>query len=334
MARCELAKFHVKTRHAAGPLRLILFGMVGWPGDSVFVTSHEMDGRNGMGGVDMHSERFVFAVVVAGMFGWFAPTTTDDKPSTRIKLPVRAWFEPQYLEKNPELYKNMNMITSLTDANLAEKMAKRGVVPLKWCFGPTSEYSGGKADYYTQQCEPIVKDMKFRLAGVGIDEWNPSDKRYTKEKGLAADGYRAARKKWPDNLMVCWVTEPDDDFISLLRDGTFDLAIIEGYTFIPDVGGLTTEGIAKRCNKLKDAKLLDKTIVCFGYIAAMKDKTGRRMTYADLDTQVRQIKKQFPKMPGVAFYGYKDHSPETLDLIQKADELSAELYPTAKSDKK
>ena len=151
---------------------------------------------------------------------------------------------------------------------------------------------------------------------------------------MAASGYRTARKKWPDSIMVGWVTQPDSTFIELLRDGTLDLAIIEGYSFIPDVGGLTIEGICERCEVMKKADLLDRTIVCFGYVSAAKDKQGRRMTFDALEKQVRHVKKKYPEMPGVAFYGFKDDSSETLELIQAVDALSGELYASDKTARK
>jgi hypothetical protein len=262
------------------------------------------------------------------------PKTAQEKREPRLKSPIRAWFQPQYLDTKPELYANITIVTSLDDAALAEKVTKRGVLALKWCYGPNSEWSDGKSEYYSQQCAPFIKGSDFRFAGVGIDEWNPSDKRFAKEKDLAASGYRAARKKWPDSIMVGWVTKPDSTFTELLRDGTLDLAIIEGYSFIPDVGGLTIEGICERCDVMKKAGLLDRTIVCFGYVSAAKDKHGRRMTFEELEKQVRHVKKKYPEMPGVAFYGFKDDSPETLELIQRSDALSGELYASDKSPRK
>jgi hypothetical protein len=127
--------------------------------------------------------------------------------------------------------------------------------------------------------------------------------------------------------MVAYVTMPDRTFTDLLKDNTLDLAIIEGYSFIPDVGGLTMEGISRRCDVMKTAGLLDRTIVCLGYLSAAPDKQGRRMTFESLEQQVREIKRKYPEMPGITFYGFKDDSPETLELIRKADMLAAELFP-------
>jgi hypothetical protein len=266
--------------------------------------------------------------IVLSVFVALPSASADPPVKPRFPVPVRAWFQPQYLDSRPELFSAMNMITSHTDADVAEKWLKKGVVPLRWAFGPQSEYSEGKADYYRDQCEPFVKGKPFRFAGVGIDEWNPADKRYEVEAKVAAEGYRSARKRWSDNLVVAWVTNPDETFLGLLKDGTFDLAIIEGYTFIPNVGGLDLNGIRVRCDAVKKAGLLDRCIVCFGYIAAGKDKQDRRMTKDDLSELARTVKKDYPEMPGLAFYGYNDGHERTPELVAEAEKLALELYPS------
>ena len=249
--------------------------------------------------------------------------------SPRYPVPVRAWFQPKFLDTRPEVYVGMNLITSLVEADVAERWTGKGVVTLKWAFGPQSEYSQGKPEYYRDQCEPVIDGKPFRFAGVGIDEWNPGSERFSEESKVAAEGYRAARATWPDNLVVAWVTRPDETFLALLADGTFDLAIIEGYSFIPDVGGLTLDGIRERASAVEKAGLLDRCIVCFGYVAAGSDKAGRRMTADDLAALVGAMKAEYPQMPGVAFYGFDDGDPGTPDLIAAAERLGLEMYPSS-----
>jgi hypothetical protein len=252
-----------------------------------------------------------------------------ERGSQKLELnrPIRAWFQPAFVEERPELYPNMTMVTSLVDSAVAEKLNKRGVIALRWCYGPNSPWSEGKKEYYRQQCEPFDAKTKFQFDGVGIDEWNTGDGNYEREKLLAAYGFRDAQKKWPDAWRVAFVTTPDSLFTSLVKDEVFDLAIIEGYSFIPDVGGLTLEGICQRCDVMKQAGLLSRTIVCLGYISAAHDKQGRYMTFQELERQARYIKMSYPEMPGIAFYGFKDDSQATLELIRKVDALGAALYP-------
>lgn len=47
---------------------------------------------------------------------------------------------------------------------------------------------------------------------------------------IATEGWRAARKRWPENFVGAWWAGgcPDDIFIELIIDGTFDLAMVEG----------------------------------------------------------------------------------------------------------
>ena len=275
--------------------------------------------------------RILLGIVAVAGVG--AAATAAPPASPRHPVPVRAWFQPKFLDTRPEVYVGMNLITSLVEADVAERWSGKGVVTLKWAFGPQSEYSQGKPEYYRDQCEPFIDGKPFRFAGVGIDEWNPGNERFAEESKLAAEGYRAARATWPDNLVVAWVTQPDDTFLALLADGTFDLAIIEGYTFIPDVGGLTLDGIRDRVNVVEKAGLIDRCIVCFGYVAAGADKAGRRMTADDLAALVRGVKKEYPQMPGVAFYGFDDGDPGTPDLIAAAERLGLEVYPSASKPK-
>jgi hypothetical protein len=270
---------------------------------------------------------------IAAVAGVGAAGTAAPPASPRHPVPVRAWFQPKFLDTRPEVYVGMNLITSLVEADVAERWWGEGVVTLKWAFGPQSEYSQGKAEYYRDQCEPVIDGKPFRFAGVGIDEWNPGSERFAEESKLAAEGYRAARATWPDNLVVAWVTQPDETFLALLADGTFDLAIIEGYTFIPDVGGLTLDGIRDRVNAVEKAGLIERCIVCFGYVAAGADKAGRRMTADDLSVLVRAVKKEYPQMPGVAFYGFDDGDPGTPDFIASAERLGLEMYPSASKPK-
>ena len=268
-----------------------------------------------------------FGVCVAAV-AWGTASRAAPPVGPRFPTPVRAWFQPPHLDTHPELYRGMNLITSLVDAETAARCSERGVVPLKWAFGPQSEWSEGRPEYYRDQCAPFVEGQTFQFAGVGIDEWNPGSERFAAEHRLAAEGYRAARAKWPDNLVVAWVTHPDETFLGLLADGTFDLAIVEGYTFIPGVGGLSLDGIRARCDAVAKVGLLDRCIVCFGYVAAGTDKEGRRITEGDLEALVRTIREEYPQMPGVAFYGHDDGDPATPDLVLAADRLASRLYPT------
>ena len=97
---------------------------------------------------------------------------------------------------------------------------------------------------YTQQLNPLrhgnqVPGLEAE-AGVGMDECAGS--KNASVIAIATAGWRAARKAWPSNFVGAWWAGgcPDDMFISLMLDGTFDLAMIEGYAYCPGCGDWPT----------------------------------------------------------------------------------------------
>jgi hypothetical protein len=54
-------------------------------------------------------------------------------------------------------------------------------------------------------------------------------------------------------------------------------------------------------------------IVCLGFVSAAPDKQGRRMTIANPEQQMREIRKKSLEMSGIAFYGFQDDTPETVE---------------------
>lgn len=262
------------------------------------------------------------------------PCVGADAPSVLPKpsAPFVAWFEPPALDAQPELYRDASLITSLVERQAAvlPKLAAQGTSGLRWAFGPTSaaaQFSKKSPAFYAAQLSPLFPGTDTALPGVGIDEWNTGDALFTQERDVAAAGFREGRKRWPRTFVAAWVTQPDEVFISLLADRTFDLAIVEGYTFIPDVGGLDLDGILRRCEPFKRAGLLDRTIVCLGYVSATPDKQGRTMALPELERLARALQERYPEMPGIAFYGIQDASPATLALVAGAHELAAKLHP-------
>ena len=84
----------------------------------------------------------------------------------------------------------------------------------------------------------------FDVAGAAIDEWNPSASKpgqppstFTNNSAAAAAGYTMGKKEWPWAFTAGWVTGQDAMFTSLMLEGSFDLAIVEGYSFNPESGG-------------------------------------------------------------------------------------------------
>ena len=69
------------------------------------------------------------------------------------------------------------------------------------------------------------------FVGAGLDECNLHNARTADEREAAAAGFRAARAELPSMFLAAWGSNAGDElFASLMEDGTFDLAMVEGYT--------------------------------------------------------------------------------------------------------
>lgn len=248
----------------------------------------------------------------------------------RPRPPYHAWFQPALVKQHPELYRHMNLVASGGDAALGKWLHARRIALLQWAYGPNSPWADG-ADYFWRQCQPNKPNSEFRYPGVAVDEWSNPNKPQSEE--WAAGGLRKARREDPRLFLAVWVTHPTPTFVSLMQDKTISLAIIEGYTFVPaeiDQPGMTVgwEGIRERCEILKKADVLDRTIACFGHVTGKPNKSGKRMTCEELRRLVSETKRLYPAMPGVAFYqSWDDDTEESHAVVQCADALSQEFYP-------
>ena len=172
----------------------------------------------------------------------------------------------------------------------------------------------------------------FISAGIAVDEWVPPALP-NNEKWLA-EGLRAGRRENPDVFIALWTTDPNQTLIDLGKDGTLDLIIVEGYTHAAaEAGpGLTTswEGGLRRCDALVGGGLEEKTIFSFGHITAKADGRGRYLRGPWIRERCEELKRRYPKMPGVGFYQHgEEDSPEFRELVHACDRASAELWPGA-----
>ena len=141
------------------------------------------------------------------------------------------------------------------------------------------------------------------------------------------EGWRAARKKWPKNFVGAWWAGgcPDEMFISLMLDGTFDLAMIEGYSYCPGCGdwpasanccansGVPTDNKTKTQQeyypKLDAARkhgFLNRTVFCLGWVIGKSQRNPGGWTTASLREALVDLKTKYPEMPGVIMYGPAD----------------------------
>jgi len=247
----------------------------------------------------------------------------------RPKPPYRVWFQPRLFDRDIDLYKHMTVDASgWLDPRLAESMGKTG---LDWVYGLQHPWAKGSR-YWRDACsaESRRRGGRFVSAGIAIDEWVPPKVKNSPQ--WLAEGLRAGRKANPRVFIAVWITDPTPPLFDLVRDGTVDLVIVEGYTHVApgEAANLTTswEGGLRRCDSMAKAGFIDKTIFCFGHIAPGAQRGGERLTEKWLRLRAQELKRRYPKMPGVAFFqrGETDSS-DFRKLVAACDALSGELWP-------
>jgi hypothetical protein len=216
------------------------------------------------------------------------------------------------------------------DPRLCELAGKTG---LRWVYGTQNPWADGPK-YWIDECanknlavpqdEPV-----FLQAGVAIDEWIPSEN--PEIEGWIADGLRAAKKARPDLFILVWFTDLKPTLAELLRDGTVDLGVIEGYTHTPERFGpgawLAWTTCIRRCEDVRKAELLDKTIFCFGHITDEVSIRGERLDAKFIEEKAKEIKERYPAMPGVAFYqSDSPDTPELRQIVKVCDRVSGRLW--------
>ena len=243
--------------------------------------------------------------------------------------PYRVWFQPGLFHRDIDLYEHMTIDASgWIDPRLAQATTK---TTLDWVYGLQHPWAKS-SDYWRNACSKAerTKGKRFVSAGIAVDEWVPPKLKNNPQ--WLAEGLRSGRKANPDIFISVWITDPTPPLFALVRDGTIDLVIVEGYTHVaPEMpASLTTswEGGLRRCDAMKEAGLIDKTIFCFGHITAGAQRSGERLTITWLRERAEELKKRYPEMPGVAFFQQGDaDTPEFRELIRFCDQLSGELWP-------
>lgn len=98
-----------------------------------------------------------------------------------------------------------------------------------WTWGAGCSLAVFKNETTKRVGTPTVSGGRF--VGAGLDECNLHNARTADEREAAAAGFRAARLALPNMFLAAWGCNTGDElFASLMKDGTFDLAMIEGYT--------------------------------------------------------------------------------------------------------
>jgi hypothetical protein len=250
--------------------------------------------------------------------------------------------------------------------------AEQGVALLGWSYFWYPASPAQKAnrsawvDAYKQQLNPLRHgdqlpglDME---AGVGMDECAGTQNATV--LAIATEGWRAARRAWPANFVGAWWAGgcPEDMFISLMLDGTFDLAMIEGYAYCPGCGDwpasgdccansgvatdnktMTQQAYYHKLDIAKEHAFLNRTIFCLGWVIGKSERNPGGWTVAALREALVDLKTKYPEMPGVIMYGPADGNatcgkdptkhtcaakdPATLALTLEANKMMRAFWP-------
>lgn len=252
------------------------------------------------------------------------PKPPPTQPSQLRRMPPPpyiVWYQCPFLDD----LRRCNVDASVGSLRWAFENHGRGITALMWVYGPNlyGEAKDWDAERFVRYYGSYA-DVGY--AGMAMDEWNVGDDHpYVP---VIAEALRNIKRQHPDFFIAVWVTEPTPVFRSLVQEGTIDLALIEGYTFVPDhpEWAISWEGVIRRVEMMQQEGLLARTIVCVGFVAARPDQYGNRMTAAELRRQVGELARRYPQMPGVAFYGYADGDLQTRALVRLADRLANRFH--------
>ena len=105
-------------------------------------------------------------------------------------------------------------------------------------------------------------------------------------------------------------------FTSLMLERTFDLAVIEGYSFNPEGGGACgKECFLARMAYARTAGYSDRTIICYGMTAPKSEANPGGFTVDSMCSLIAESQALYPEMPGLAFYGHNVAVGETAILL-------------------
>jgi len=198
--------------------------------------------------------------------------------------------------------------------------------------------------------------MSAAVLGRGLDECNLDNAQAAGEREIAAAGFRLARRRDPEGVIAAWGANAGDlTFAALMRDGTFDLAMIEGYTYCAGCGDWPASGaccpvgpienaLEQYADRLEFAKaqgFLNRTLFCFGFVLGRSPVNPNGWTRGSLRAAMLKLRAAYPELAGVLMYGmpprrgYPNATTQstpatdaaTEDLIKDAGALMLELWP-------
>jgi hypothetical protein len=241
-----------------------------------------------------------------------------------------------------------------------QEYQRRGILPLGWgyCWDDPWMPHNKNGTAITNRTAAIDVFARYArgsnvTAGVGLDECNKNNAHFPGERELAAEGFR--RGKRAGHLIAAWGSNAGDElFASLMADGTFDLAMVEGYTYCPGAGDWPKSGrscanggtahIEQYFDRLDFARAqgyLNRTLFCFGFIQGKSAINPGGWTKSMLHAALVRLKAAYPELRGVIMYGQNPrkgfanatnastHATDmaTVEMIRVANELMLEVYP-------
>tara|TARA_B100000795_G_C22711220_1_gene403624 strand:- start:133 stop:1107 length:975 start_codon:yes stop_codon:yes gene_type:complete len=286
-----------------------------------------------------------------------------------LALPLRGWAFPYRMNGSFSLYTrgSVNFVPTITENTNASALAARGISSLQWASCWNDPYFN-KADPSCTGNQCALKNITAAVEtfashglvgngaiGRGLDECNINNEQFLNEREIAAQGFRLARTRDPSTIIAAWGANAGDTlFASLMRDGTFDLAMIEGYTYCagcgdwPASGKCCTVGPITHWAAYKDRLdfarangYLNRTLFCFGFMLGQSAINPYGWTVDSLRTAMVTLRAQYPELAGVIMYGRppREGFPNatnastpatdnaTFALIRAANALMLELYP-------
>lgn len=241
--------------------------------------------------------------------------------------PYIIWYQCPF----PEELRHANVDASVGNHQWAVENHRRGIASLMWVYGPN--LYGEVKDWDRQKFLQYFSSYAEKgYVGIAMDEWNTGDDHpYVPP---IAEALRQLKRKHRRFFVAVWVTEPTPVFRRLVKERAIDLAIIQGYTFVPEhpEWAISWEGALERVERMKREGVLRQTVVCVGMVSPTPDRFGNRMSPAELQRQVRSLRERYPEMPGVAFYGvtrfgeYQAEPEATRRLVRLADRVAGEVY--------
>lgn len=261
------------------------------------------------------------------------------KIPTRPQAPYRVWGGAEFFNRNTEIYSNMTL-----DGNghLDPRIvALTGKLSLDAVEGTQTTNARGSY-YWKNPCDRARRTRAafktlppIASAGIAVMDWGGPlpEKKPDNEKWML-EGLREGKKANPDCFVAAWVSQPNNAMFEAGRDGTVNLFLIQGFTHstpeLAQAKAVTWDNAMARCEAFKAAGLLPKTIFAFGEIDRDALLDGKKLSKEWLGEKMREVKKRYPEMPGVAFLQTSTtRSDGTIDLIRYWNALSVELWPNS-----